>query len=123
MDRVFAQGARLTIEWTEDAQTTLRQAESRVPGNHGACKAQMRALIKRLAETGKLRSPDHMRNEGDKIFAVKARCGLRAYGWYHRHRRGVFVISHFIMKKKDALDPQDLNRATRNRDSYEEAYP
>lgn len=120
---IFAKGVARTIEGTDDAQTTLAEAEAQVPGSKEGCKAQLYALIKRLADFGKLSSPDQMRLEGDQIFSIKTRCGIRAYGWWHRKRRGVFVISHFIMKKKDKLDPRDLDRAKQNRDRYERAEP
>lgn len=116
---IYAKGARLTIEWTNDARATLPEAEAQVPGSKDACKAQLRALIKRLADVGKIFSQDQMRMEEDSIFAIKTRCGLRAYGWFHRQRRGVFVISHFIMKKKQKLNRGDLERAKKNRDQYE----
>ena len=121
--KIFSQGASLRIEWTDDGEESLKEAELQVPGSRDACKAQLRALIQRLAEIGKLRSGDQFRHEGDQIYAVKTRCGLRAYGWFHGNRRGVFVLSHFIMKKKDKLDPKDLNRAKEIRRLYEERYP
>jgi len=116
---IFAKGARLTIEWTDDAQATLPEVEAQVPGSKEACKAQLRALIQRLADVGKIFSQDQMRMEEDGIFAIKTRCGLRAYGWFHRRRRGVFVISHFIMKKTQKLNRGDLEWAKKNRDQYE----
>lgn len=116
---VFLQGAVLTIEFTDDAHTSLPQAEALVPGSKTACKTQLQVVIRKLANVGKIFSQDQMRLEEDGIFALKARCGLRAYGWYHRKRRGVFVISHFIMKKTQKLDRKDLDRAKENRDRYE----
>lgn len=121
--RICSQGASFTVEWTDSGEKTLADAEALVPSSHESCKAQLRVLIQRLADTGKLRSGDQFRHEGDHIYAIKTRCGLRAYGWFHRNRRGVFVISHCIMKKKNKLDPQDLDRAKQNRKLYEEKYP
>lgn len=120
---IFARGTRLTIEWTADAQRTLPEAEAQVPGSKEGCKAQLRAIIQKLADQGKIFSPEQMRLEEDKIFALKARCGLRAYGWFHRQRRNVFVISHFIMKKTQKLDRRDLEWARKNRDQYEGLVP
>jgi hypothetical protein len=82
-------------------------------------RSQLLRLIERLADFGKLHSPDQFNYETDGIFAIKARCGLRAYGWYHSQRRSVFVISHFIMKKKQKLNPIDIERALRNKAQYE----
>ena len=74
---IFARGAQLTIEGTEDARASLVEAEAQVPGSKDGCKAQLRALIQRLADVGKIFSKDQMRLEEDGIFALKARCGLR----------------------------------------------
>ncbi len=118
---ILIQGALCTIEITQDGLDSRAEAEAAVPNTRKACKAQMLALIGQLAETRTLKSPEQFRNEGQGIFAIKANCGLRAYGWFHRKRRGVFVVSHFIMKKKQKLDPVDLIRAIQNRESYEDA--
>lgn len=112
----FYSGAKLTIELTEDARESLPEAEGHVPPNDAACKAQLRRLLQRLADVGHLRSDDQWNNEGDGFFAVKTRCCLRAYGWYHKYRRQVFMISHFICKKRQKLDPADIERAKKNRD-------
>jgi hypothetical protein len=111
----FHSGSKLHIELTTDALASLTEAESHVPDTQAACKAQLRRLLQRLAETGTLQSPEQWNTEGGGFFAVKTRCGLRAYGWYHAHRRGVFVVSHFIYKKRQKLDPADIDRAERNR--------
>lgn len=112
---LFHRGAKFDIEFTDDAGDSLTDAESHVPPNQSACKAQLRRLLTQLAERGQLSSPDQWNTERDDFFAVKARCGLRAYGWFHKHRRGVFVVSHFIFKTRQNLDPADIHRANRNR--------
>ena len=116
---IYYSGQKYTIEITEDGLSSRREAESCVPSNKKACIAQHIALIKRLADIGELKSPEQFRHEGEGVWAVKARCGLRAYGWYHGSRRGVFVISHFLLKKQQKLDRRDLDRAKRNREQYE----
>jgi hypothetical protein len=53
-----------------------------------------------------------MNSEGDGIFAVKATCGLRAYGWFcHVNSRRAFVVSHIVLKRKQQADPADIRRA------------
>jgi hypothetical protein len=111
----FYSGAKFNIEFTDDAGSSLTDAESHVPPNQSACKAQLRRLLTQLADRGQLSSPDQWNTEQDGFFAVKARCGLRAYGWFHTHRRGVFVVSHFIFKTRQKLDPADIRRANGNR--------
>lgn len=74
--------------------------------------AQLNARLAVLADKGQLRAPEQFRAEGDGIWAVKTTGGLRAYGWLTRVRnRRAFVISHVILKKRDALDPADLAKA------------
>ena len=113
---LFYEGEKFSIEGTQDAEASLQDVQ-----NHASdsCIAQLWRLIERLADAGKLRSPDQFNHEGDGIYAVKAKCGLRAYGWYHLQRRGVFVISHFKVKKKQKLNPVDRERALKNRAQYE----
>ena len=74
---------------------------------------------------GYLRSPDQFKHEGDKFYAIRARNGLRAYGWYANKKagaevRGIFVISHFILKKRDKLDPRDKEKMNESRRRYEQ---
>jgi hypothetical protein len=114
---LFYTGVNFTIEETDDAVESKIAAQAQAQPT--TCIAQHIQLIQRFADFGKLSSPDQMVPEGDGIYAIKARCGLRAYGWYHSQKRGVFVISHYICKKKQKLDPADLARAISNRDSYE----
>lgn len=118
---ILERGSQFIIEVTRDGVTSRKEAIAQVPGSKVACIAQLNALIKRFADMGSLKSPVQMCPEEDGFYAIKTRCGLRAYGWYHSTRRRVFVISHFIMKKKQKLDPRDIDRAKRNRDEYEEA--
>jgi hypothetical protein len=110
------EGRVYKIVQTEDAEVSQPEAEAHA---RKACIAQLDAMIKRLANMGKLNSPKQINNEGNGIWAIKARCGLRAYGWYCRCERGVFVISHYIYKKQQRLDPRDMARAEGNRSSYE----
>lgn len=111
----FYSGTKLTIELTSDGEESLVEAESHVPASNDGCKAQLRHLLKLFAETGRLRSGEQINSEGDGFFAIKTRCCLRAYGWYHRYRRSVFMVSHFICKKRQKLNPADIARANKNR--------
>ena len=72
-----------------------------------------------LAATGRLRSPDHMNHEENNIYAIKATCGLRAYGWHGQYQgRRAFIISHVRLKKTQKLDPADRDRAEREREKF-----
>jgi len=105
-------GRTLRIDLTDDARETWPQV---LVSSDTACQMQLRRLVERLADMGRLQSPKQIRDEGDGIWAIKARCGLRAYGYYDPHRRGVFVISHFVHKKRDKMDPADHAKARDNR--------
>lgn len=115
----YVHGAKLSIWLRSGAQQSWDEAETSIPGNRGACPAQFRARMERLASTGWLRIPDHMNDEGNGIYAIKARCGLRGYGWFDSHEnQKVFVISHVCLKKKQRLDPSDKKRAESERTSF-----
>ena len=110
----------MNIEQTLDAMGSWKESSNRAPDH---CIAQLSRLAQRLADLGKLRSPDQFNDEGDGFWAIKARCGLRAYGWYHSKRRRVFVISHFILKTKPRLSQADKARMKHNRQEFDPDYP
>jgi hypothetical protein len=113
---VFYQGAVRWIVHMPGAKESFDAACGLVPGNRDACPAQLVRLIQRLADIGRLNSPEQFVHEGDQIFAIKARCGLRAYGWFDTFKdRRVFVVSHYILKRRQKLDPADIVIVDRNR--------
>jgi hypothetical protein len=117
---LFCKGKLLRIDQTPDAESSWPIAAAHATP---ACEAQLRALAKRLADVGKLRTPDQFNPESDKFFAIKARCGLRAYGWYHSEHRGVFMISHFIYKTWPKLAAEDKARMRGNRKQHDPNHP
>ncbi|MCU7891774.1 MAG: hypothetical protein KZQ78_09230 [Candidatus Thiodiazotropha sp. (ex Ustalcina ferruginea)] len=117
---IFHQGAKKTIYFTDHGETSLEVAEEHVPSNQN-CGAQFRRLLSRLGDIGKLNSPEQLRNEGNGIFAVKTRCGLRAYGWFCNDpttNAPLFVVGHCAYKKKDKANPLDLERAIEERNNF-----
>jgi hypothetical protein len=118
---VFYRGVRLLILLMPGAAESFGEACAGVPGNRDACPAQLVRLIKRLADFGTLHSKDQFRHEGDQTYAIKARCGLRAYGWFDGYEgRAAFIISHYILKKRDKLDPADKEMIDANRTRFKE---
>lgn len=105
---------------TDGGMASKEAADRKVPGNLAACKKQLERLLKRLADRGTLQSPDQLRNEGDGIYAVRARCGLRAYGWFDSDAtgKGQFVVSLFIMKKSAKLKKGDKDSVIAARDEW-----
>lgn len=119
MDEYHA-GAALTVWLWPGAEESWDAAEADVPGNRDAQKAQLRARIALLADRGSLRSPDHMKFEGNGIYAVKTTCGLRAWGFFGQvNKRRAFIISHVVLKKNQKADPADLNRAVGIKKAFE----
>lgn len=113
----YHNGSTLTIWLCPGAEASWTQAEQTVGEAH---QAQFRARLKRLADIGCLRSPDHMNFEGDGIYAVKGTSGLRAYGWFDQvDGRRAFIVSHVILKKKQKLDPADLAKAKGWREAHQ----
>lgn len=103
------------------AAASFDEACADVPGNRDACPAQLQRLTERLADFGKLHSREQFRHEGDQIYAIKARCGLRAYGWFGAHEgRAAFIISHYILKRRDQFSSRDRELVLTNRKQNEE---
>src|ERR1700683_1163923 len=102
MDEYYV-GKGKTIWLCDGAQESWDEAEALVPPNKQSCLTQFRARIAHYADTGQLRSPDHMNSEGDGCCVIKANCGLRAWGWpQHVDGRAAFVISHVVLKKRES---------------------
>lgn len=110
--KTLYQGKVLDVLVAPEAWEAWREARSKVPGNQGQCEAQLIARLKLLADRGELPIPKAMSKEGDGIQAVKAHCGLRAYGWFTSGATGkkVFAIGHAVLKKQNRARKQDLER-------------
>jgi hypothetical protein len=120
MDEYYV-GRSKTIWLYPGAQLTWEAAELLVPPNKSSGLAQFRARIAHYADSGQLKSPDHMNSEGEGCFVIKANCGLRAWGWLqHMDGKAAFIISHVVLKKKGKADPADLKRTVAARKKLEE---
>lgn len=131
-------GAKLTIRYCEQPPAdsegelwmppSLREALGSIQaGKHATCMSQLAARRERLANTGRLRSPDHWNTEarlpnGSRFYAIKVG-KLRAYGWFSTRYKGVFYISHFAFKKGQKLSSQDEQRVIKNWRRIEEQNP
>jgi hypothetical protein len=94
----YKRGAALSVWRVPEAVKTWAEAvQSVTEKKRDRQEAQLNARLDLLAETRRLRSPDHMNFEDGGIFAVKTNGGLRAYGWFMQlENRPAFVISHVI---------------------------
>lgn len=119
---IFCRGTHRLVLFTPDAITTLEEAAEQVPPQKRvACKAQLFRILHRLANGEQLRNKARFRYEGHGIYAAKARCGLRGYGWFQALPGGesAFIVSHHIVKKKQKANPKDVVRAVAARNNVE----
>ena len=108
---------------TDHGSDSLLTAEKGVPNTQNACKAQLRRLLGWLGDQGELKSPTQLRHEGDGIYAVRARCGLRAYGWFCKDKDGkdLFIVEHVVLKKQQKMNKGDFERTDKERKAYDES--
>ncbi|MCG5538966.1 hypothetical protein [Halorhodospira sp. 9622] len=119
--RTLYEGKKSDIRATDAAWKAWQQARAQVPGNQSQCEAQLIARLQTLADRDHLPIPKALSREGDGIQAVKAHCGLRAYGWFTSDSKGkkLFIIAHAVMKKQDKALKQDLDRVKAERQKIE----
>ena len=119
---VFYRGPYRHILFAPDAAATLEEAKGHVrPQVRESCTAQLYRVLMRLGDFQQVRNTELFRSEGKGIFAVKARCGLRGYGWFKTLASGesAFIVSHFILKKRQAANPSDIDQAVAARENME----
>lgn len=112
---LYYKGQILQIFITADGQQSIRDLAEVHANDIRKRMARLEMLLRILADTGHLRSPDQFRQEGSGFWAVRAG-SLRAYGWYGA--KGTFVISHVIYKKETKLDPSDSRRMEKNQRNF-----
>jgi hypothetical protein len=115
MASVYHKGANRTVVITDDAERSIKELAEAHSKQTITDLARADALIRVLCETGKLRSNDQWRSEGDGFWAIRAG-HVRFYGWYEPG--GIFVVSHVICKRHQKLDPADKTRMLRNQTKY-----
>jgi hypothetical protein len=115
MASIYYRGAYFTITACDDFETSLTHVIAIHHKNNDKDLAKGDRLIKILADTGRLRSPDQFRQETSGFWAIKAG-KIRFYGWYEADR--VFVLSHTIFKAADKLAQVDIDRMNTNQSNY-----
>lgn len=126
---IIYRGVYFDIYATEDAVASLEVALNGVEARkRGKFKIKLRIAIEYLANN----LPHDLTrntypaegyfntNKGVEIplFAIK-KIPVRAYFWRSKTHARRIVISHFIVKKWDDLDPADVRRAKRNFEALE----
>ena len=114
---IFHSGKKLTIHLTERGDADRSEIEKMYGKSERACVAQLNRMLKLLGDKGALQSPEQFRDEGDGVFAVKARCGLRAYGWFEPGGR--FVVGRMVRKKRDKMNPGDRDAVIEERKQWQ----
>lgn len=115
MSSTYYSGARLTIVACDDFEGSLTHVIAIHHKNNDKDLAKGDRLIRVLADTGRLRSPDQFRQETSGFWAIKSG-KIRFYGWYEPD--GVFVLSHTIFKAADKLAQADIDRMNVNQNKY-----
>lgn len=113
-------GSELDLYFCDNAHKTLDKilAKARAAPNLQRMVAKIEGLFDAFIETGKIANREHFNSEDEGFWAFKA-YQLRAYGWYSNRLPRAFVISHFVIKKKNNLDQNDKVRMRENRARFE----
>jgi hypothetical protein len=118
-------GKRLTIRHVEDqgpddsAPRSWDDATDHLLADKAdRVKAQVLARYRHLAKEANLRSPDHMRKEGNlpdgKYFYAIRAGDIRSYGWFSTKHAGVFFVSHYAFKAGRKLSRTNTKRVVSN---------
>ncbi len=116
--KTYYNGSHLTVLISADATQSIHDLVSVHRKNITKELARAEALIKHLADTGRLRSPDQFRQETEGFWAIRAGT-VRVYGWYEADAR--FVISHLISKRHGKLSESDKGKMQKNKKLFEAA--
>jgi mRNA-degrading endonuclease RelE of RelBE toxin-antitoxin system len=79
-----------------------------------ADRAKMQTLLERMATHGEIRNKEKFRHEGDGFYCFKS-FKRRLMCFFDRND---IVITHGFTKKRDRLDPRELDRARRIKNTY-----
>jgi Phage derived protein Gp49-like (DUF891) len=105
-------GEKLTVEWAIDSRNRMPALEY-FKTLEKEDRLRMVSLFKRLADHGEITSREHFKNlgkQGERLWEFK-RHQLRFLGDYRPGNR--FIVAHGLRKKRDDLDPADIERAKR----------
>lgn len=115
MSEIYYNGAYFKIVMSQDFMGSLQSIIDVHHKNNDKDLAKGDRLIKVLADTGRLRSPDQFRQETAGFWAIKAG-KIRFYGWHEPDRS--FVLSHVIFKSADKLAQSDIDRMNANQQTF-----
>jgi hypothetical protein len=109
---VAVKGPKVTVEWAVDDRGRMPALEF-FKSLEKDDRLKVIALFKRLADTGEIASREHFKNlgrSGGGLWEFK-RFQLRFLGDYRPGGR--FVVAYGVRKKRDDLNPTDIEKAIR----------
>lgn len=115
---LYRKFSKFSIFFTEDAIETLKSHSDNQERKHQSCLASLLSRLEQYGNTGELHTPDQLNSEGYGFWAIKARCGLRAYFWFQG--KGTIIVSHFKLKKSDKLEDADKKKMEKNQNNLQE---
>lgn len=109
---IAVKGPKVTVEWAVDVRGRMPALEFFKSLERDE-RLKVIALFKRLADTGEIASREHFKNlgrSGGSLWEFK-RFQLRFLGDYRPGGR--FIVAYGVRKKKDDLNPMDIEKAIR----------
>lgn len=111
---VAYKGDEFTIEWYFDPKGKSPALEyyKELPLHQ---KAKLEFLFRMLADTGKIRSEEKFRHEGDQIYAFKPMPDRFLCFFY---RGSKLIVTNAFEKKQDKMPPREKEKALKLKDDY-----
>jgi hypothetical protein len=108
------EGEVFTIEWYF-GPTGKSQALAYYESLSFAEKAKLEFLFRMLGDTGKIRSIEKFRDEGDQIYAFKLQ-PQRFLCFFYRGSK--IIVTNAFEKKQDKMPPREKEKALKFKDDY-----
>ena len=108
------EGEELTIEWYHDNKDKSPALEYYNELSTGQ-KIKLEYLFRMLGDTGKIRSEEKFRNEGDQIYAFKIAPDRFLCFFYEG---GKVIITNAFVKKQDKMPAKEKTKAIKARTDY-----
>lgn len=112
------EGAAFAVEYAQVANGSF-PAKEFLDGLANRERAQIETLIKRFHLHGVINNREQMKNLKGKPFFEFKHFQIRILGYYPPNRRGVIVLTHGFMKKRDGTPKSEIDKAERISEAYE----
>lgn len=108
------EGDEFTIEWYYDSKGKSPALEYYQELSQSQ-KAKLGFLFEMLGDTGKIRSEEKFRNEGDQIYAFKPMPDRFLCFFYHG---GKVIVTNAFEKKQDKMPAKEKDKALKLKADY-----